>query len=200
MNSLAHCDLSDLDLPFQLPPSSSEAAHSPAPRPPSPPAVAPSPRPAVRPAQRPLAPARSFEGVYVPHAKSCTCGCRSSPRLRPPTVRRSSPAMARKKRAAPADPAPPLAPAVRTALGILLNGCMQCLLTRDAFHALQPPQRNDSSASGAAPEAPLKALPWLQHGSPEPPTAGSTSYGTRSGRAGRTSAVSLPPLGDPRSL
>ncbi|BGP57135.1 hypothetical protein JCM8202v2_004775 [Rhodotorula sphaerocarpa] len=166
MNSLAHCDLSDLDLPFQLPPSSSEAAHSPAPRPPSPPAVAPSPRPAVRPAQRPLAPPRSFEGVYVPHAKSCTCGCRSSPRLRPPTVRRSSPAMARKKRAAPADPAPPLAPA--------------------------PPQRNDSSASGAVPEAPLKALPWLHHGSPEPPTAGSTSYGTRSGRAGRTSALPNP--------
>ncbi|GAA5991719.1 hypothetical protein JCM10908_001109 [Rhodotorula pacifica] len=160
MSSLAPLDLSDLDLPFQLPPSShvdrsplaaasSAAANSST-------TVTPS-RPC--PAPTSLAPCSSQESFELPHSSTCTCGCLARGRARPPTVAKE-PAMARKKRASPSDPSPLIAPA--------------------------PSRRADSSGSGPVPDAPLKALPWLHHDSPEPQPEQGASYGTRSGRTTRS--------------
>lgn len=114
MSSLAPLDLSDLDLPFQLPRQSSASSRAAESRSPGSQPVTCLDRPAPRRPGRPLGPARSFEGVYVPRPKSCTCGCQPSIRqkpLLPPTVAKT-PAMARRKRASPADPPPLIAPAV----------------------------------------------------------------------------------------
>ncbi|TKA52103.1 hypothetical protein B0A53_04763 [Rhodotorula sp. CCFEE 5036] len=77
-------------------------------------------------------------------------------------------AAARKKRASPSDPPPPLAPA--------------------------PSRRADSSGSAPVPDPPTKAaLPWLHHDSPEPQPEQAASYGTRSGRTTRSTPTKMSP-------
>ncbi|GAA5867811.1 hypothetical protein JCM3774_005861 [Rhodotorula dairenensis] len=162
MSSQARLDLSDLDLPFQLPPPS-HADRSPAALASAPPPSPHRPAPASPVPPRPSAPCSSHESFEPPHSDACACGCPPRARARPPTVEKS-PVMARKKRASPADPPPPLAPA--------------------------PSRRGDSSGStGPGPDAPLKSLPWLHHDSPEPQPDQGVPYGTRSGRQTRSTPL-----------
>lgn len=114
MSSLAPLDLSDLDLPFQLPPSNrspdcSAAAAAAAPLRASAPSTH---RPAPASPALSVAPCPADECLALPHASTCTCSCQSRARTRPPTVKREPAMAARKKRASPSDPPPPLAPAV----------------------------------------------------------------------------------------